>query len=192
MRKLIAAFKMSIDAKIEGPDGFADWVSEWSDDYDLTEQIDACVLGSEMYRGYEPYWTGIQNEPEKSAWVTGAPPTAAEIAWGKFAKKTPHYVVSRTQQSAIWPNTYFLRGIDDIRKLKTNSGKDIYLMGGARLACACLDAGIVDELRLLVYPLVAGEGKPLFSTIAKRHKLMLRVAEQSTKGIMSVVYDVAM
>ena len=45
MRKLIAGMKISVDEKIEGPDGTADWVEAWSDDYGLTPQIDACVLG---------------------------------------------------------------------------------------------------------------------------------------------------
>ena len=53
MRKLIAAMKMSLDAKVEGPDGTADWVEAWSEDYGLTPQIDACLLGGGMYPGYE-------------------------------------------------------------------------------------------------------------------------------------------
>lgn len=55
MRKLIAAFKTTIDSKIEGSEGFADWVDTWSDDYGLTPQIDACILGAGMYPGYEMY-----------------------------------------------------------------------------------------------------------------------------------------
>ena len=53
MRKLIAGMKLSVDGKIEGPEGYADWVEGWSDDYGLTSQIDACLLGANMYRGYE-------------------------------------------------------------------------------------------------------------------------------------------
>ena len=51
MRKLIAGMKMSIDAKIEGPAGIADWVEAWSEDYGLMPEIDACVLGGGMYPG---------------------------------------------------------------------------------------------------------------------------------------------
>ncbi len=49
MRKLIAAMKTSVDGKIEGADGYADWVDAWSEDYGLTSQIDACLLGGQMY-----------------------------------------------------------------------------------------------------------------------------------------------
>lgn len=63
MRKMISAMKISIDGKTEGPEGYADWVDSWSDDYQLTPQIDACVLGGGMYPNYEQYWTAIQDTP---------------------------------------------------------------------------------------------------------------------------------
>jgi len=189
VRKLIAAFRVSVDSKIEGPDGYAGWVGSWSDDYGLTSSIDACVLGGEMYKGYEPYWTGVRNEPSKAAWITGEAPTQGEIEWAAFAARTPHYVVSRTQRTAAWPNTRFLRSIDEIAGLKAQDGKDIYLMGGARLAGSCLDRGLVDELRLLVYPLVAGPGKPLFETIGS-HALILRNADQLNGGLVRMHFDV--
>ena len=65
MRKLITAMKISLDGKFEGPQGYADWVSAWSDDYGLTPEIDACVLGGRMYPGYEQYWTPIQDHPDQ-------------------------------------------------------------------------------------------------------------------------------
>ena len=77
MRKLIAGMKISVDGKMEGPEGMADWVDAWSDDYGLTPQIDACLLGAGMYPGYERYWTAIQNEPQTPVWITGKPPTPA-------------------------------------------------------------------------------------------------------------------
>ncbi len=64
MRKIIGAMKISIDGKTEGPEGYADWVDTWSDDYGLTPQIDACVLGGGMYPNYEQYWTAIQDAPD--------------------------------------------------------------------------------------------------------------------------------
>jgi len=51
MRKLISGMKVSVDIKIAGPEGYADWVEAWSEDYDLTRQIDTCLLGASMYRG---------------------------------------------------------------------------------------------------------------------------------------------
>jgi dihydrofolate reductase len=190
MRKLIAGMKISIDGKMEGPEGTADWVKAWSDDYGLTTQIDACVLGGGMYPGYEGYWTGIRNEPDKPAWITGSAPTSAEVEWARFAARTPHYVLSRTLTSAQWPNTSFVRGLDEIAALKQQPGKDIYLIGGARTTTSLIDAGLVDELRLIVYPLIAGEGKALFATTERRRGLELQKVQQLPDGCVSLIYGI--
>lgn len=189
MRKLITGMKLSLDGKIEGSEGHADWVEAWSDDYGLMPQIDACVLGGGMYPGYERYWTGIQTEPDTPAWITGSAPTPAEVAWARFAAQTPHYVLSNTLTSALWPKTSFVRGLEDVAALKQQPGKDIYLMGGARITASLIDAGLVDELRLIVYPLISGEGKALFTT-TKRRGLELRNVEQLQGGRLSLIYGI--
>lgn len=190
MRRLIAGMKISLDGKTEGPNGMADWVQAWSEDYGLTPQIDACVLGGGMYPGYEGYWTGIQNEPDKPAWITGSAPTPAEIEWARFAARTTHYVLSSTLTSALWPKTRFLRGLEEVAALKQQPGKDIYLVGGGRTTASLIDAGLVDELRLLVYPLIAGEGKALFATTERRRGLDLRKVQQLPDGRVSLIYGI--
>jgi dihydrofolate reductase len=189
MRKLIAGFKMSIDGKIEGSSGGADWVEAWSEDYDLTSQIDACVLGGGMYPGYEMYWTAVQNSSGESLPMTQKQPTAGEIEWGRFAARTPHYVLSKTHTSPLWPKTGLLRSVDELAALKRQPGKDIYLVGGARATASLVDAGLVDELRLIVYPLIVGEGKALFATIERRHALKLRKIHQKPGGCVTLIYD---
>ena len=190
MRKLIAGMKISVDGKIEGPEGMADWVDAWSEDYGLTPQIDACLLGAGMYPGYERYWTAIQNEPQTPAWITGKPPTPAEIDWARFVAQTPHYVLSSTLTSALWPSTRFVRGLDEIATLKQQPGKDIYLVGGARTTASLIDAGLVDELRLIAHPLIAGDGKALFATMEHRRGLELRKVQQGQGGRVSLTYGI--
>ena len=190
MRKLITGMKISVDGKIEGPDGTADWVAAWSEDYGLMPQVDACVLGGGMYPGYEKYWTAIQNEPDKPAWITGSAPTPAEVEWARFAARTPHYVLSSTLSSALWPQTSFVRGLEEIAALKQQPGKDIYLVGGVRTTASFIDAGLVDELRLIVYPLIAGEGKALFATTERRRGLELRKVEKLPDGRVSLICGV--
>jgi dihydrofolate reductase len=191
MRKLIAAFKTSVDGKFEGPDGFADWVEAWSEDYGLSSQIDACLLGGAMYPGYEGYWSSMQqSDPHQPLPMTGKLPMPAELTWARFAAQTPHYVLSNTLKSAIWPRTKFLRSVDDIAALKKQPGKDIYLMGGARITTSLLDAGLVDEVRLIVYPLIAGKGKSLFAATDIRRGLELRRIEQLHGGRLSLIYGV--
>ena len=92
--------------------------------------------------------------------------------------------------SALWPKTRFLRNIEEIPALKQQPGKDIYLMGGARIVASLIDAGLVDELRLIVYPLIAGEGKALFATSERRRGLELRKVEQLQSGRLSLIYGI--
>ena len=190
MRKLIAAFKSSLDGKIEGAEGYADWVEAWSEDYGLTQQIDACLIGGGMYPNYEQYWTAIQKEPSKLHPMSNKLPTRGEVEWARFAERTAHYVLSRTLTSALWPKTRFLRGIEDVAALKRQPGKDIYLMGGARVTASLIDAGLVDELRLLVCPLIAGGGKALFATTERRQKLELRQARPLPDGRANLIYGI--
>ena len=190
MRKVIAAFKISADGKYAAPEGYPDWVSGgWTDDFGswLTTQIDACVLGAGLYSIYEPFWTRVQAAPDEIHPMTGRVPPAADVEWSGFAAKTPHYVVSSTLKSVTWPNTRILANLDAVAALKREKGKDIYIIGGSAIAGAAIDAGLVDEPRLIVYPLIVGKGKALFSSSA-RHAMELRKFEQLTDGRLSLVY----
>ena len=191
MRKVIAAFKISADGKYAGPQGYPDWVDGWLDDYGpwLTTQIDACVLGGGMYPLYEQFWAQVATAPDEVHPLMGHVPTAADLEWSAFAAKTPHYVVSSTLKSATWLNTQILADLDAVAALKREQGKDIYLMGGGVIVGAALDAGLVDELRLIVYPLIVGEGKVLFSS-SGRHAMELHKVEQLPEGRLSLVYGI--
>lgn len=191
MRKLIAGMKISVDGRMEGSEGTADWVEAWSEDYGLMPQIDACLLGAGMYPGYEQYWTSIRDEPDKPAWITGNPPTPAEIEWARFAAQTPHYVLSSTLTSVRWPRTSVIRGLEEIAALKSQPGKDIYLVGGARTTASLIDVGLVDELRLIVYPLIAGPGKTLFAAMDRRRGLELQKVHPLPGGRVSLIYRIA-
>lgn len=189
MRKVIAAFKISADGKYAGPEGYPDWVKSWPDDYGswLTTEIDACVLGGGMYPLYEQFWTQVAAVPDQIHPLSGRVPTAAEVEWSRFAAMTPHYVVSSTLKSVTWPNTQILADLDTVAAMKREQGKGIYLMGGSALVGAAIDADLVDELRLIVYPLIVGEGKALFSSSA-RHAMDLHKVEQLPEGRLSLVY----
>ena len=188
MRKLIAAMKVSLDEKVEPPEGPADWVDAWSDDYGLTPNIDACLLGAGMYPGYERYWTGVRAEPGTRSAMTGKMPTPAEIEWARLAAAIPHYVLSSSLSATAWPNTRFIRTIEEVAELKRQRGKGIYLVGGARTTASLIDAGLVDELRLIVYPLIAGTGTPLFGRTERRHRLSLQNVQQLQDGRVGLTY----
>ena len=191
MRKLIAAMQTSVDGKVEGPQGYADWVENWGDNFGLMAEIDACVLGGGMYPGHERYWSAIEEaDPGTSLPITGTTPAPAEVEWARFARQIPHYVLSRTLTSANWARTRFLRSLDEVSALKEQTGKGIYLIGGARTLASLLDAGLVDELRLHVHPLIAGEGKALFATTTHRRQLALHEVRELHGGRVGLIYRV--
>ena len=164
MRKLIAAMKVSLDQRFQGPGDYADWVDAWSDDYDLTPQIDACLLGGRMYRGYEQYWSAMGNNPEGPSPMTGTMPTEGELGWLSRIPDLLHYVLSTTLTESLWPNTRFLRSLAEVAALKAEPGKDLYLMGGGQIVRRLIHEGLVDELRLITYPVIAGGPHSLFGS----------------------------
>lgn len=191
MRKMIAAMKVSVDGKTEGPEGYADWVEGWSEDYGLTERIDACLLGGRMYPGYEQYWTAIGHAPDQPLPMTGQLPLPAEVEWSRFAARTPHYVLSKTLAAANWAHTQILRGVEEVSALKNQPGKAVYLMGGATLSASLIDAGLVDEVHFITYPLLAGPGAALFQQIERRHKLQMLDIRPLSDGRFSTSYAMA-
>ena len=189
MRKIIAALQVSLDGLIEGPKGEIDWIGSWEDSFDLISEIDTCVLGAGMYPGYEQYWLGIYDHPEGVQPLTGRPPSAGEVEYARFAQKTPHIVLSSTLADAKLPSTRFARDVNEIRALKEQPGKHIHAVGGARLVCSLMNAGLVDEIRLTVHPIVLGSGKPLFANVELRHHLELADSKQLPGGRLGLIYE---
>jgi dihydrofolate reductase len=188
MRKIIAALVTSLDGFIEGPAGELDWVETWEDPFDLLPQIDTCILGGRMYPGYAQYWRAILANPQSSLPFTGKVASKGEIDYAHFADKTPHIVLSKTLDEVTWKNTRIVRDIEDIRKLKQQSGKDMHAVGGATLVSSLLNAGLIDELRIVVFPIVLGGGKALFKDVKERHTLELLAVKPLPSGMVCLTY----
>ncbi|MFN7178438.1 dihydrofolate reductase family protein [Hyphomonas sp.] len=189
MRKLIAAMKVSLDGMVADANGDAFWVEAWSEDYGLTPQIDACLLGAGMYPDYERYWTAMLAAPDQPHLMSGNLPTPAELDWCLRVPRLPHYVLSSVMNSAGWANTSFLRSLQDIEALKQEPGKDIYLVGGARMTGSLIEAGLVDELRLITSSVVAGGGTPLFAAVCSPKRLRLKDVASLGGGRFRQVYE---
>jgi dihydrofolate reductase len=80
--------------------------------------------------------------------------------------------------------------VEEIRKLKQQPGKDIYAVGGPRLVSSLMNQGLIDELRLMVHPVVLGGGKPLFKDVMERHALKLIEAKRLKSGKAGLTYSV--
>ena len=97
-RQIIAALQVSLDGLIEGPNGEVDWIGSWEDSFDL-------LPGGGMYPGYEQYWLAVLANPQGVLALTGKAPSTGEVAYARFADKTPHVVLSRTLDAVAWTTT---------------------------------------------------------------------------------------
>ncbi|MBZ7920810.1 dihydrofolate reductase family protein [Ensifer adhaerens] len=190
MRKVVAGMQMSIDGMIDEPDGYTDWVDSWSDTFDLLPEIDACVLGSGMYTGYEQYWSAIKRDPHAPLEFTGKAPTQEEIEYADFALRTPHYVLTKIRADVQWANASIVREVEGIERLRRQPGRSIYVVGGARTVSSLMDHGLIDELRLTIHPLVVGQGKALFDTVSQRHYVHLEDVKRMDDGRVCLIYKV--
>ena len=188
MRKIIAALQISLDGFIEGSNGELDWIQSWEDPFDLLPQIDGCILGRGMYPGYADYWRAILVNPTGILPLTGKAASAGEVDYAHFADQTPHFVLSTTMDTVTWKNTRIVRDVEEIRQMKRQPGKDMHAVGGATLVSSLLNAGLVDELRLVVQPVILGAGKALFKDVQERHTLKLLGTKTLTAGGVRLTY----
>jgi dihydrofolate reductase len=187
MRKIISAMRISVDGYIEDPEGRQDWVDDWADEYDILDHVDTCVLGSVMYPGYEQYWTAAL-DPNRKLPYSDKLPTAKEVEYAQWASKMPHIVVSRKPMEVSWKNSRVISDLEEIRNLKQKPGKDIYVVGGAKLVSSIINLGLIDEIRLMINPVLLGGGKLLFEGVTKRHHLKFVSSEERTAGKVYVKY----
>jgi dihydrofolate reductase len=189
MRKIIAGLIVSVDGFIEGPNGELDWVETWEDPFDLLPQIDTCILGRGMYPGYEQYWNTVLANPEGTLPFTGKIAWEREVAYAHFAERTPHVVLSKTLDKVTWKNTRIVRDIEEIRRMKQQPGKDMHAVGGATLVGSLMNQRLIDELRLVVYPIVLGGGKALLKDVGERHALKFLGAKPLESGLVRLTYS---
>jgi dihydrofolate reductase len=144
-----------------------------------------------MYPGYGLYWESIYTDPNRDAPFQGRLPNQREIEYAQRAAITPHYVLSNTLDSVSWPPTArIVRTLDQLRTLKTDPGKNIYVVGGPTLVTALLNQNLLDELKLIVHPLLLGGGKALFAGVSGRRSLELVSAVPTESGKVILTYRV--
>jgi dihydrofolate reductase len=187
-RTMIAALQVSLDGFIEGPSGEKDWVDSWADAIQLIPDVDTFVLGGHMYPDYGEYWESIYTDPQRVPPFQTRAPSKSEIAYARLAAKTPHVVVSTTLNSVSWPTAQIIRDVAQLRTLKDQAGKNMYVVGGAALVASLLNEDLIDELRLIVHPVLLGSGKALFSGINKRRSLDLLETQSTESGRLILTY----
>src|SRR3989440_12069600 len=155
MRKVVAGLFMTLDGVVESPEK---WQEHFDEDMGeaMMEQLtsqDVVLLGRVTYQEWASYW-----------------PTATDEPFASFINSTPKYVFSTTLDSVEeWQNSTLIKGdlAQEIAKLKRLAGKNIGTAGSPSLVYSLLEQDLLDELILLVHPVVAGDGNGL-STEGRR------------------------
>lgn len=188
MRTLISTAFISLDGVVEAPGGESGYRNAgWTfkevefvpEAFEIKgreqEESAAMLLGRVSYEAFAPVWPGM-----------------AEFA---RYKTMPKYVVSTTLTEdglvSGWGETTILRSLDEVAALKETDGGPIIVHGSATLNHGLSDAGLIDRYHLLVFPVVLGAGKSMWSETDKdKQRLTLVESETYGNGIIKLVYDV--
>lgn len=151
MRKIVVTEFVSLDGVMEDPRWTFPFGSGEQEQFKFDElkAADALLLGRVTYEGFAAAWPNMLEQ-------TGE--------FGLMMNNYPKYVVSTTLQRADWNNSHLIKGnvAGEVAKLKAQPGRDILVGGSAKLTQSLMGMGLVDEYRLLVFPVVLGGGKKLF------------------------------
>ena len=184
MGRIVITEFVSLDGVMEDPGGAEDfkyggWSFEFSrgdegDQFKLDETMasDALLLGRVTYEGFAKAWPSRE---------------------GEFADKfnqMPKYVVSSTLESPEWTNSTVLKGdvAEEVGRIKDRHDGDIVVHGSAQLAQTLLEEDLVDELRLMVFPVVLGAGKRLFGETSDKKPLQLAESKTVGDGVAILTY----
>jgi dihydrofolate reductase len=184
MRKIIVSEFVTLDGVMEDPGGSektkrGGWAFQFErgpdgDKFKLDEvmESEAMLLGRITYEGFAEAWPARE---------------------GEFAAKMnnmPKYVVSTTLKKAEWANTKVINTniVDEISRLKAQAGGDILVAGSRTLVDTLVQHNLVDEYRLMVYPVILGSGKRLFEEGSNRIALKLTEARPVGDGILILIY----
>jgi dihydrofolate reductase len=178
MRRVGAWELVSLDGVMERPE---EWAFSYSDD-EMGEASasgmaasDALLLGRVTYEHLAAYWP---NQPGGEPMVD-------------YINSVPKYVVSGTLEEPLaWNNSTIISGnvAEEIARLKRQPGKDITILGSGTLVRSLLRDGLLDELTLMVHPVVLGSGKRLFEDRSDARALMLASSRTFSTGVVSLAY----
>lgn len=181
MRKLVVWNLMTLDGYFEGtkPWDLDFHMLAWGDELeryatDLGQEGDLLIFGRKTYEGMAAYWPSATETPDISAYMNGIAKIAA----------------SRTMDKAEWNNTRVVSDIAaEVRILKAEPGKTMFVFGSAEVADVLLKAGLVDEIRICLVPVVLGGGNPHFKPASEQVPLKLLESKALKTGGVILRYE---
>ena len=182
MRKLIMFNFMSLDGFFEGPGRELDWhnVDDEFNEFAIEQTGTAGVLifGRTTYEMMAGYWSS-QEALDTEPVITGIMNSISKV------------VFSRSLESADWKNSRLVKAnpVDEIKRLKAQPGKDLFLFGSADLASEFIRHGLIDEYRIMVNPVILGRGNPLFKDVMQAVHLNLIKTRSFRNGNVLLYYQ---
>jgi len=182
MRKLIFFMLTTLDGYYAGPNGEIDWhnVDDEFNEFaiDQLNSVDTLLFGRATYGVMASYWPtpeAIANDP---------------VVAGKM-NQLQKIVFSKTLDKVVWENTRLIKANapEEIAKLKEQPGKDLIIFGSSDLAVTLIPYGSIDEYRIMVNPIVLGNGKPVFKGIKDKLKLRLIKTKTFRSGNVLLFYQ---
>ena len=182
MRKVVSWLFISLDGVVEAPN---EWQFDVMDDdmiaaiTSVTEAEDTMLMGRVTYQEWLPFW-----------------PTSTDEPYASHINKIPKYVVSRTLNDVEWGKWQKPTLIKDnlaaqINKLKQQPGKNISVSGSPTLVRSLIKENLLDELKLMIHPVVVGKGKRLFTEDVDLQRLKLIDSKVTGTGVVIVTYKPA-
>jgi dihydrofolate reductase len=183
MRKVVSWLFISMDGVVEAP---GEWqLPDYFDEAitaDLEAQTaaeDTMLLGRVTYQEWEPFW-----------------PTSTDEPYASHINNIPKYVVSRTLDDVKWgkwekPTLIDGDLVTEINKLKQQSGRNISVGGSPTLVGSLLQENLLDELKLMIHPVVVGKGKRLFTKDVDLKRLQLVDSKVTGTGVVILTYQPA-
>jgi dihydrofolate reductase len=195
-RTVVANTFVTMDGYMVGPDEDISWVAEGFDpemQNDIAEMMsqdsDVFVLGRVTYEIFAEYWPRAvpYDEGDELNPSEGKEDPRIIRALNDF----PKVLFSRTLTSPEWANTHVVAGApeDEIRRLKSESGKAVNIQGSASIVQALARADLIDEYILYVHPVLLGDGKPLFGNGIKRQDFELADLKRYANGVVRMTYQ---
>lgn len=180
MSKVVMTEYLTLDGVFEEP---GNWSMPYFNDeaasfkFDELSASDALLLGRRTYEGFAAAWPAMEDDQ----------------GFADRMNTIPKYVVSTTMEEAGWNNTIVIREnvIEEIARLKQQSGKDILLSGSAELVNSLMSSGLIDEYRLMIHPIVVGTGKRLFENGIDTKNLKLVDTKSTGTGVVILTYQPA-
>jgi dihydrofolate reductase len=185
MRSVTYSMNVSLDGYIVGPDGGFDWSAPDAEVFrfwiDEIRQVGVHLLGRRLYETML-YWETAEQEQTLDE---------AELEWAAIWKALPKVVFSTTL-SAVQGNARLISGglAEEVERLRAEPGQGEIAIGGATLAAEVAVAGLVDEYRAMVYPVLVGGGVPFFPRGERRVDLELVEARSFNSGVVYLRYRV--